>query len=185
MLDHGCLSEPLPLVKDGDLIAILQHMKVRLEGKLGNAEADTAAALGGRHQSEAVLDAGRLHLMLGSSGIPLCFNCIGSWLQSPGLRLIMTVEGSAPDPTVWDRGSRCKQRKVDIRVNVDLATLPPSFLNGPWVQVHGVLILLPGLLVSVCCVNSSLSWVPDIGRLMLWILGHFYMSYLEVLFLSG
>ena len=47
--------------------------------------------------------------------------------------------GSAPDPTVWDGGSRCKQRKVDIRVTVDLATLPgpPGFLDGPWVQVHG------------------------------------------------
>ena len=60
--------------------------------------------------------------------------------------------GFGPGSYCLGPGSRCKQRKVDIRVNVDLATLPPSFLNGPWVQVHGVLILLPGLLVSVCCV---------------------------------
>ena len=37
------------------------------------------------------MDAGRALLKLGSSGIPLCFNCIGLWLQFAGLRLIMTV----------------------------------------------------------------------------------------------
>ena len=47
--------------------------------------------------------------------------------------------GTAPDPLVWDQGGRSKQRKVDIRVNIDLATLPgpPGFLQGPWVMVHG------------------------------------------------
>ena len=30
-------------------------------------------------------------------------------------------------------------RKTDIRINVDLASLPGpcGFLNGPWMQVHG------------------------------------------------
>ena len=47
--------------------------------------------------------------------------------------------GSAPDPLVWDQGGRQKQRRVDIKVVVDLASLPgaPGFLGGPWVQVHG------------------------------------------------
>ena len=64
----------------------------------------------------------------------------------------MMGEGStAPDPLVWDQGGRKKMRRTDIRINVDLASLPgpPGFLNGPWVQVHGVallvLMLLPGL----------------------------------------
>ena len=35
----------------------LDQGRVRLEDKLGNAEADTAADLGGRHQSEAVMNA--------------------------------------------------------------------------------------------------------------------------------
>ena len=26
LLDHGCLAEPLSLVKDGDLVAVIQHM---------------------------------------------------------------------------------------------------------------------------------------------------------------
>ena len=36
--------------------------------------------------------------------------------------------GTAPDPLVWDQGSRPKARKLDLRVNVDLASLPwPSW----------------------------------------------------------
>ena len=47
--------------------------------------------------------------------------------------------GTAPDPLMWDQGGRPKARKLDIRVNVDLASLPgpPGFLGGPWVEVHG------------------------------------------------
>ena len=31
-----------------------------------------------------------------------------------------------------------KARKLNVRVNVDLASLPgpPGFLSGPWIQVH-------------------------------------------------
>ena len=37
--------------------------------------------------------------------------------------------GTAPDPLVWDKGSRPKVRKLAIRVNVDLTSLlgPPVF----------------------------------------------------------
>ena len=47
--------------------------------------------------------------------------------------------GTAPDPLVWDQGGPKKARKLDIRVNVELASLPgpPGFLGGPWFQVHG------------------------------------------------
>ena len=46
--------------------------------------------------------------------------------------------GTALDPLVWDKGSKLKARKLEIRVNVDLASLPgpPGFLNNDWVQVH-------------------------------------------------
>ena len=46
--------------------------------------------------------------------------------------------GTAPDPLVWDQGSKPKVRKLAIRVHVDLASLPgpPGFLNCDWVQVH-------------------------------------------------
>ena len=47
--------------------------------------------------------------------------------------------GIAPDPLVWDQGGPKKTRKIDIRVNVDLASLPgpPGFLGGLWMQVRG------------------------------------------------
>ena len=37
--------------------------------------------------------------------------------------------GTAPDPLVWDQGSRPKARKLAFRVSVDLASLPgpPGF----------------------------------------------------------
>ena len=78
LLDADCLAKPLPLVKDGDLVALVQYMirtrgrervrvtkvkghaedggvqhgRVRLIDQQGNVEADIAADLGRRHQSE-------------------------------------------------------------------------------------------------------------------------------------
>ena len=45
--------------------------------------------------------------------------------------------GTAPDPLVWDQGSRPKVRKLHVRVNVDFASLPgpPEFLHNSWIQV--------------------------------------------------
>ena len=45
--------------------------------------------------------------------------------------------GTAPDPLVWDQGSKPKVRKLAIRVNVHLASLPgpPGFHNNTWIQV--------------------------------------------------
>ena len=85
LLDHDSLVKPMPLVKDGDLFALVQNMirtrgretvrvtkvkghaedvdvqqgRVRLEDQQGNAEADTAADFGRRHQSEVLKDARR------------------------------------------------------------------------------------------------------------------------------
>ena len=91
LLDSDCLSNPLPLVKDGDLIALARYMirtrgrdtvrvtvkghaedvdvqqgRVRSLGKQGNAEDDNAADLGRRHQSEILIDARRR--LLGTRG---------------------------------------------------------------------------------------------------------------------
>ena len=78
LLDADCLAKPLPLVKDGDLVALVQYMirtrgrdtvrvtkvkghakdddvqhgRVRLTDQQGNVEADIAADLGRRHQSD-------------------------------------------------------------------------------------------------------------------------------------
>ena len=139
LLDHGGFSTRLPLVKDGDLIDILQHMirargantvqvtevkghatdadfdqgRVRGEDGLGNAEADTAAVFGRRHQPESVMDVGggfcfRYRFMIAVSRVTVNHDGRG---------------GTAPDPLVWDQGSWRKHRKVDIRV--------PSALHAP------------------------------------------------------
>ena len=83
LLDADCLAKPLPLVKDGDLIALVQYMirtrgrdtvrvtkvkghakdgdvqhgRVRLLDQQGNVEADIAADLGRRHQTEVLINA--------------------------------------------------------------------------------------------------------------------------------
>ena len=85
LLDRDSSARLLPLVKDGELIALAQYMirtrgrdtvrvtkvkghakdvdvqqgRVRLLDKQGNAEADAAADLGRRHQSEVLVDARR------------------------------------------------------------------------------------------------------------------------------
>ena len=57
-------------------------------------------------------------------------------------------------------GSKAKQRKVDVRVNVDLSNLPGplGFWGGLWFRFMVVSLLapmlLPGRTVWVCCVNS-------------------------------
>ena len=154
LLDHGGFSTRLPLVKDGDLIDIVQHMirargantvqvtevkghatdadfdqgRVRGEDGLGNAEADTAAVFGRRHQPESVMDVGggfcfRYRFMIAVSRVTVNHDGRG---------------GTAPDPLVWDQGSWRKHRKVDIRVTIDLASLPGplGFLHGPWAEVQ-------------------------------------------------
>ena len=89
--------KPLPLVKDGDLIALAWYMirtrgretvrvtkvkghaedvdvqqgRVRLVDQQGNAEADAAAELGRRHQSEVLIDARRRLLEARSHWYPI------------------------------------------------------------------------------------------------------------------
>ena len=97
LLDKDCLAKPLPLVKDGDLVSLVQYMictrgrktvrvtdvkghaedadveqgRVQLEDQLGNAEADTAADLGRRHQSEVLIAARRRLLKVRSHWYPI------------------------------------------------------------------------------------------------------------------
>ena len=105
-----------------------------------NAEADTAADFGRRHQSEVLIDARRRLLEARSHWYPIMLDlhrfmiAVARVSVNHGGR-----SGTAPDPLVWDQGSRPKVRKLAIRVNVDLASLPgpPGFLNNSWIQVHG------------------------------------------------
>ena len=60
----------------------------------------------------------------------------------------------APDPLVWDQGSKPKVRQLALRVNVDLASLPGPpvfFLINSWFLLVALLVLtlLLGHTVSV------------------------------------
>ena len=84
--------------------------------------------------------------------------------------------GSAPDPLVWEHGSKRKQRKADIRVNVDLASLlgPPGFSNGPSLWFYYCLAVSCMLckFTTFWCTLHRLAGAED--------LGHFGASFLEV-----
>ena len=164
LVDSDYLTKSLPLVKDGDFIALARYMirtrgrqtvrvtkvkghaedvdvqqgRVRLVDQQGNAEADAAAELGRRHQSEVIINARRRLLKARSHWYPIM----------PDLHRFMIAVarvsvnhdgkgGTAPDPPVWDQVSRPEVRKLATGVNVDLASLPGprGFLNSSWVQV--------------------------------------------------
>ena len=154
------------MVQDGDLVALVQYMmrargretvrvtkvkghaedlnvqqgRVRLEDQLGNAEADAAADLGRRHQSEVLIDARRRLLRVRSHWYLIMLQLHRFMIAVARITVNHDGRGgTAPDPLVGDQGGPKKSRKLDIRVNVDLASLPgpPGFLGGPWIQVHG------------------------------------------------
>ena len=97
--------------------------------------------------------------------------------------------GTAPDPLVWNQGSRPKVRKLAIRVNVDLASLPgpPGFLNSSCVQVDAGHITgadistwpySVGLLFRFTSFLGTLHWPSGSVDL-----GHLGISFLELLIL--
>ena len=166
LLDHDSWLKPLPLVKDGDLIALAQYMirtrgretvrvtevkghaedvdvdvqqgRVRLVDQQGNAETDTAADLGRGPQSEVLIDAWRRLLTTRSYWYLIMLDLHRFMIAVARVSVNHDGKGgTAPDPLVWDQGSRPKVRKIAIRVNVDLASLPGplGFLNSSWIQV--------------------------------------------------
>ena len=97
--------------------------------------------------------------------------------------------GTAPHPLVWDQGSRPEVRKLAIRVNVDLASLPgpPGFLYSSWVQVDPGRITSAdiaawpysvGIQIKFTSFLTTLHWPSGSADL-----GHFGISFLELLVL--
>ena len=134
LLDCGNFDQPLPLVKDGDLIALVQYMirtrgretvrvtkvkghaevvDVRLLDQRWNSEADTAADSGRRHQSEVLIDARRRLLKGRSLWYPIMLDLHRFMIAVARVSVNHDGgSGTALDPLVWDQGSRSKARKL-------------------------------------------------------------------------
>ena len=103
--------------KDGDV----QHGHVRLIDQQGNVEADIAADLGRRHQTEVLIDARRRLLQARSYWYPVVADLHRFMIAIARVSVNHDGKGgTAPDPLAWDHGSKPKARKLAIRVNVDL-----------------------------------------------------------------
>ena len=213
---HDSLVEPLLLDKDGDLIALVQYMirtrgrdtvrvtkvkghakdddvqhgRVRLIDQQGNVEADLAADLGRRHQSEILINARRILIQARSHWYPIMTELHRFMIAIARVSVNHDGKGgTAPDPLVWDQGSRPEVRKLHIGVNVDLASLPgpPGFLNSSWIQVDAGHITgadisawpySVGILVRFTSFLGTLHWPSGSVDL-----GHFGISFLELLIL--
>ena len=188
LLDSDCLSKPLPLVKDGELIALARNMirtwgretvrvtmvkghaedvdvqqgRVRLLDQQENAEADAAADSGRRHQSEVLIDARRRLLKARSQWHPITLDLHRFMIVMARVSVNHDGKGgSAPDPLVWDQGSRPKVRKPGFRF-LQVALL--------------MLILLLGR--TVLAFLNTLHWPSGADDF-----GHFGISFLELLIL--
>ena len=216
LLDNDCLAKPLSLVKDGDLVALVQHMirtrgrdtvrvtkvkghandddvqhgRVRLLDRLGNVEADIAADLGRRHQTELLIDAGRKLLQARSYWYPIMTDLHRFMIAIARVSINHDGKGgTAPDPLVWDQGSKPKVRNLAIRVTVDLASLPgpPGFLNFTWIQVAAGHITGDDIVAWPYSVTIFVKFTSFLNTLH-WPsgfvdLGHFGISFLELLIL--
>ena len=216
LLDADCLAKPLALVKDGDLIALVRYMvhtrgrdtvrvtkvkghaedvdvqqgRVRFVDKQGNAEADTAADLGRRHQDEILIDARRRLLAACSHWYPIMVDLHRFMIAIARVSVNHDGRGgTAPDPLVWDQGSKPKVRKPAVRVTVDLASLPgpPGFLNCTWIQIVAGHISDDDIAAWPYSVGILIKFSSFLGQLH-WPsgsvdMGHFGVSFLELLIL--
>ena len=162
LLAHRVPRTPLPLIKDGDLLATIHSMlclrssdtvkvskvkghatpamvtsgDVRVEDLVGNNGADAAADLGRLRQNDEVITARRNLLRVRRSWYPIMLDLHRFMVAIS--RIEVNHDGSggtAPDAMVWDRGGIIKARAPPSRLIVDCAFLPgpPDFLNSNWV----------------------------------------------------
>ena len=155
-----------------------------------NAEADAAADLGRRHQSEILIDARRRLLKARSHWYPIMLDLHRFMIAVARVSVNHDGKGvNATGPLVWDQGSRPKVRKSAIRVNVDIASLPdpPGFLYSSWVQnsagrITGADIAAwpysVGILIRFISFLHTLHWPSGSVDF-----GHFGIPFLELLIL--
>ena len=84
----------------------VQQGRVRLADQQGNSEADTAADLGRRHQSEVLINARRRLLQARSHWYPIMLDLHRFTIALAGVSVNYDGRGgTAPDPLVWDQGT--------------------------------------------------------------------------------
>ena len=111
--------------------------RVRLLDQQGNAEADTAADLGRRRQSEVLVDARRRLLKVRGYWYPTMLDL--HRFMGAIARVSANHDGrcgTGSDLLVCDQGSKLETRKLGNRVNVDLASLP-GLLDFWWFMDSG------------------------------------------------
>ena len=85
----------------------VQQGRARLADQHGNAEADAAADLGRRHQSEDLINARRRLLLARSHWYPIMYDLHRFMIAVARVSVNHDGKGgTAPDPLVWDQGSR-------------------------------------------------------------------------------
>ena len=161
LLAHGVPRTPLPLKKDGDLLAIIHSMlclrgfdtvkvsklkghatramvnngDVRFEDLVGNNGADAAADLGRLRQHDDVITARRDLLRVRRFWYPIIFDLHKFMVAISRIEVNHDgFGGTAPDAMVLDKGGVLKARAPSFRLIVDHATLPgsPDFLSNTW-----------------------------------------------------
>ena len=150
----------------------------------GNVETDIAADLGRRHQTEVLINARRRLLQARSYWYPIMTDLHRFMIAIARVSVNHDGKGgTAPDPLVWDQGSRPKVRRLAIRVDVDLASLPgpPGFQVDAGHIASADISAWPysvGILVRFTSFLGTLHWPSGSVDF-----GHFGISFLELLIL--
>ena len=184
---HG--SVPFELVKDGDLLLLIESMLQLRSLDTVRMAADEVADFGRRRVGNAVIDARRNLSGVCNRWYPVLLDLHRFFIAIS--RAVVNHDGSdgtAPDPSVWSAGALPKRRRLVHAVR-DRAFLlgPPALWDSDWVVIPASAIsdadlaqwpCTPGLLVKWVSFLASLHWLAGGSDL-----GVGGISYLELLIL--
>ena len=182
---HGPV--PFDLVKDGDLLLIIQRMlhlrgldtvrvakvkghadegmvlegRVREVDRLGTDAADGAADFGRRRVGNSVIDARRNLSGVCGRWYPVILDLHRFFIAIS--RAVVNHDGrdgTAPDPLVWSAGAHQKRRRL-VHVVRDPTFLPgpPGIWDSEWVNVRA----------SALCAEDIAHWPYTPGLLVKWV----------------
>ena len=194
LLSQEVPRTPLPLVKDGDLLATIHSMlslrgfdtvkvskvkglasramvdngDVRLEDLVGNNGADAAADFGRLRQHDDVITARRDLLRVRRCWYPIMIDLHKFTVAISRIEVSHDGHGgTAPDAMVWDRGGIVKNRATSFRLIVDYATLPgpPGFSSCTWCTLYPLPITPEDVAVWPYSVNILLEFSSFLASL--------------------